>query len=72
VAAGEGVRGSFLGGSALVDPSVLGVPYPNIVVAATPVDYVEWKVGTPARSFLCAQRRPERTLALSWGESLSK
>lgn len=38
---GEVVRGSVIGGSALVDLRVLGVPYPNEVVATSKVQYVQ-------------------------------
>jgi len=40
----EGVRGSIIGGSALVDGTVLGLPYPNCVVATEGVEYVEWNI----------------------------
>jgi hypothetical protein len=38
---GEVVRGSIVGGSALVDLRVVGVPYPNEVVATSKVQYVQ-------------------------------
>jgi len=42
--ASESVRGSIIGGSALVDITVLGLPYPNTVVATRPCEYVEWRI----------------------------
>jgi len=43
-AGSESVRGSIIGGSALVDITVLGLPYPNTVVATRQCEYVEWRI----------------------------
>lgn len=40
------LRGSIIGGTALVDPLVLGSPYPNRVIARTRTEYLKIKVDT--------------------------
>jgi len=40
------IRGSVIGGSALVDPSVTSGNYPTDVVAVTPVEWLEWDLKT--------------------------
>jgi len=44
IAASEKIRGSIIGGSALVDPDVLSVAYPNTIVADDACEFVEWNV----------------------------
>jgi len=39
----EDNRGCIIGGSALVDPSVLGAKYPSDVVLTKPSQYIEWR-----------------------------
>eukprot|EP00931_Biecheleriopsis_adriatica_P056814 TRINITY_DN33694_c0_g1_i1.p1 TRINITY_DN33694_c0_g1~~TRINITY_DN33694_c0_g1_i1.p1 ORF type:complete len:685 (-),score=88.44 TRINITY_DN33694_c0_g1_i1:26-1960(-) len=38
------VRGSVIGGSALVDKSLPSKPFPLTIVAETPIEYVEWNL----------------------------
>ncbi|CAE8642514.1 unnamed protein product, partial [Polarella glacialis] len=37
-------RGSVIGGSALVDKSITGKPYPSDVIASEPMEWVEWEL----------------------------
>lgn len=54
------IRGSIIGGTALVDTNVIQEPYPNTVIASTQTEYLEWKT-TELRyqaPDLCSSRRP--------------
>merc|ERR1719223_834287 len=44
-------RGSVIGGSALVDRSLLGQQFPFDIVAVTPIEWIEWDV-TELREFI--------------------
>ena len=44
IPSGQPIRGSVIGGSAIVDPSVLDKPYPSTIVATEDCEYVVWKV----------------------------
>jgi hypothetical protein len=44
IIADEKIRGSIIGGSALVDPDVLSVAYPNTIVADSECEFIEWNV----------------------------
>ena len=53
-------RGSIIGGTALVEPEVLGLPYPHTVRVCKPTKYLEWRTDElrAARGF--ARRRGSR------------